>query len=348
MTQTERDYGGRQSRATLEKRKSWRPGGSRGPVESLHATERTMNSEGKIKLRRKPVALEAILKLAERSVREICAVNRQKLALKLPAEPIYLDADATRLEQVFGILLGNACQHAGEGCHITVTAERDPAVEPPQIVVRVHDDGVGIGSELLRRILDPSVQANPNLDQASGDFGSGLALVQQLVKMHGGSIEAVSEGPGLGTEFIVRLPMLDAAFLTPAPRPHATRVRPRRILIVDDNMDSALSMAALETRHGHEVRTAATGPEALAIASEFLPEAVLLDIGLPGMDGLEVARQLRAMTALRRVFLIAMTGYASPEDRQLAHEAGFDEHLVKPVDLKVLRAWLGDESRFAR
>ena len=333
---------------TLGKRKTWRPDGSHGPVELLHATDRTMKSEGKIELRRKPVALDAILKASERSVRSICAVNRQKLALKLSAEPIYLDADAARLEQVFGNLLGNACQHAGKGCHITVTAERDPAVDPPQIVVRVHDDGVGIDAEILRRILDPSVPANPSPDRAPGDLVSGLALVQQLVQMHGGSIRAVSEGPGLGAEFIVRLPMLEAAFLTPAPRPHATKVRPRRLLIVDDNMDSVLSMAALETRQGHDVRTAATGPEALAIASEFLPEAVLLDIGLPGMDGLEVARQLRAMTALRRVFLIAMTGYASPEDRQLAREAGFDEHFVKPVDLKVLHAWLGDESRFAR
>ncbi len=305
-----------------------------------------MKPEGKIELRRKPVALEAILKAAESLVHSICAAGRRKLAVKLPAEPIYLDADAMRLEQVFGNLLGNACQHAGESCHITVTAERDPAAEPPQVVVRVRDDGVGIDAELLPRIFDPSVQASRSLDHAHGGQGSGLTLVQRLVQMHGGSIEAVSEGLGHGAEFVVRLPMLDAAFLTPSPRPPVPSETPRRILIVDDNADSALSMAALQARRGHEVRTAATGPEALATAAEFLPQVVLLDIGLPGMDGLEVARQLRSMLALRHAFLIAMTGYASPEDRRQAQQAGFDEHLVKPVDLQVLRAWLGDDARF--
>jgi len=307
-----------------------------------------MKSEGKIELRRKPVALDAILKASERGVRSSCTANRQKLTIKLPAEPIYLDADATRLEQVFGHLLGNACQHAGEGAQITVDAERDPVAEPPQIVVRIRDDGAGIDCELLRRIFDPTIRANPNPDPTSGDLGGGLVFVQQLVKMHGGSVEAASEGPGRGAEFMVRLPMMDADFLAPAPSPPKRGDTPRRILIVDDNTDSTHSMEALQIRHGHEVRTAATGPEALAIAAEFLPQVVLLDIRLPGMDGFEVARQLRSMLALRHVFLIAMTGYASPEDRQLAHEAGFDEHLIKPVDLKVLRDWLEDESRFAR
>jgi len=307
-----------------------------------------MKSEGKIELRRKPVALDAILKASEHTVRSICATNRQKLAIKLLAEPIYLDADATRLEQVFGHLLGNACQHAGEGSQVTVTVQRAPAVEPLQIVVCIRDDGVGIDSELLCRIFDPSTQANPGPNQAPGDTRRGLVFVQQLVKMHGGSIEAVSEGPGRGAEFVVRLPMMDADFLAPAPRRSERGATPRRILIVDDNTDSTHSMEALQIRHGHEVRTAASGPEALAIAAEFLPQVLLLDIRLPGMDGLEVARQLRSMLTFRRVFLIAMTGYASPEDRQLAREAGFDEYLVKPVDLKVLRALLEDETRFAR
>jgi len=163
-------------------------------------------------------------------------------------------------EQVFGNLLGNACQHAGKGCHITVTAERDPAVDPPQIVVRVHDDGVGIDAEILRRILDPSVPANPSLDDAPADLGSGLALVQQLVQMHGGSIRAVSEGPGLGAEFIVRLPMLEAALLTPAPPPARdegqTTPPPHR----GRQHGLGAEYAALETRQGHDVRTAATGP----------------------------------------------------------------------------------------
>jgi CheY-like chemotaxis protein/two-component sensor histidine kinase len=306
-----------------------------------------------IELRKKPVALETILKAAESAVRTACADIQHALSVAIPIEPIYLEADPPRLEQVFAELLGNACKHAGTGRRIEVTIEHvaHAVAAPPAVLVRVHDDGAGIDAEQLRRIRDLFV-LDPQAKSPGEQRGApvrGLALVQQLVTLHGGSMDAFSDGPGRGAEFTVRLPIVDTAFLEPSPSPSSARSEtPRRILIVDDNEDSIASMATLQKRRGHEVRTAATGPEALAVAVEFLPQVVLLDLGLPGMDGFEVARQLRAMLTTRRAFLIAMTGYAKPEDWARAREAGFDEHLVKPVDLQILRRWLADDARFRR
>jgi CheY-like chemotaxis protein len=268
-----------------------------------------------------------------------------------------LHADATRLDQVFGNLLGNACKYSDSGCHIWLSAEVAPAAgsspEPGdpegdkgrgtapvalEVVVRVRDDGMGIAPELLPHIFDLFVQSTRSLDRAHGGLGIGLTLVQRLVKMHGGSVEARSGGLGLGSEFIVRLPILPGPVAVPLPPPaHPGREIPRRMLIVDDNEDSAGSMAILQRRRGHETRTAFTGPGAVAVATEFAPEVVLLDIGLPGMDGFEVARRLRAMPALAGAFLVAMSGYGSDEDRAEARDAGFDEYLIKPLNLDLLR-----------
>ena len=297
-------------------------------------------TEGKIELRKQPVALETILTAATSLVRSGCSDRHQDLAVSMPAEPVFLNADATRLEQVFTNLLTNACKYSGEGCHISLTAERAVGIEPPEVIVRVRDDGAGIDPELLPRVFDLFVQETRALDRVHGGLGIGLTLVSRLVKLHGGSVAAHSEGLGHGSEFVIRLPILRHAPPPAAPPPPAPRETSRRILIVDDNTDSARSMAILQTRRGHETRTAFTGPDAVTAAAEFLPEVVLLDIGLPGMDGYEVARTLRKMPALAGAFLIAMTGYASPEDRLASTQAGFDEHLVKPVDLDILREWL--------
>ncbi len=297
-------------------------------------------TEGKIELRKQPVALEAILTAATSLVRSGCAARHQELAVAMAATPIFLNGDATRLEQIFTNLLGNACKYSGDGCRISLSAERAVGVEPPEVIVRVRDDGAGIDPELLPRVFDLFVQATRALDRAHGGLGIGLTLVSRLVKLHGGSVEALSEGLGHGSEFIVHLPILRQAPPPPAPPPPIAREISRRILIVDDNTDSARSMGILQSRRGHVTRVAFTGPDALAVAAEFLPDVVLLDIGLPGMDGFEVARQLRQMPKLTGTFLIAMTGYASPEDLIAAKQAGFDEHLVKPVDLEVLREWL--------
>ena len=290
-------------------------------------------------MRRKPVALEEILTASASMARSGCADHKHELAVSMPPEPVWLDADATRLEQVFNNLLGNACKYSGDGSRITLTAEVDAATR--EIVVTVGDDGIGIEAEMLPRVFDLFVQAHHTLDRASGGLGIGLTLVQRLVKLHGGSIEARSEGLGHGSQFIVRLPILSEAPPAPAPPPRLAPESPRRILIVDDNTDSARSLSMLQKRRGHVTHTVFTGPDAVTAAAEFLPEVVLLDIGLPGMDGFEVARRIRAMPALAGALLIAMSGYGRDEDRAEAKLAGFDEYLVKPIDLERLREMLG-------
>jgi PAS domain S-box-containing protein len=323
-------------------------------------------TEGKIELRRQSVLLADIIFAAVSVARSGITARHQELAISLPSEPIFLNADATRLDQVFGNLLGNACKYSDPGCHIWLSAEagsvgdapsepgdrsgRSPAGDerrgrppaPREVVVRVRDDGMGITPELLPHIFELFVQSTRSLDRAHGGLGIGLTLVHRLVKMHGGTVEARSGGLGRGSEFIVRLPVCSGPVAAPPPLPpvHSTREAGRRMLIVDDNEDAATSMAMLQRRRGHETRTASTGPDAVAVAAEFAPEVVLLDIGLPGMDGFEVARRLRAMPALAGAFLVAMSGYGSDDDRATAREAGFDEYLIKPMDLDLLRTWL--------
>jgi PAS domain S-box-containing protein len=298
-------------------------------------------TEGKIELRKEPVELEPILRAAASLARPGCSALNQNLTVSYPSRPVRLLADATRLEQVLGNLLGNACKYGGEGCRISLSAEVDSSGEAPEVVIRVKDDGVGIDPELLPRIFELFVQASRTLDRAHGGLGIGLTLVQRLVRMHGGSVEARSEGLGRGSEFMVHLPVMEGA--VPPPPPPGSRGRPAkplRILIVDDNLDAAESMAMLQQIRGHETRTAHTGPDAVRMAAEFLPQAVLLDIGLPGMDGYQVARRLRAMPGVESAFLVAMTGYGSEKDRRRAKDAGFDEHLAKPADLELLCRWL--------
>jgi two-component system CheB/CheR fusion protein len=205
----------------------------------------------------------------------------------------------------------------------------------------VKDDGVGIANDMLPYIFDLFVQSPRALDRRYGGLGVGLTLVQRLVQLHDGSVEARSEGLGRGSEFIVRLPVAPSGTtVRSTTRATLAPEKSRRILIVDDNVDSAQSMATLQRLRGHEIRCAFTGAEAVSIAADFAPEVVLLDIGLPGMDGYEVARRLRAMPTLAGTFIVATTGYGGSEDRANAKEAGFDEYLIKPVDLELLREWL--------
>jgi CheY-like chemotaxis protein len=228
-------------------------------------------------------------------------------------------------------LLNNAAKYTPRGGQIRVDVGREGA----NGVVRVRDTGIGLSPELKPRVFDLFVQGDRSLDRAEGGLGIGLTLVKRLVELHGGAVEALSNGPGEGSEFVVKLPLLDptaksaSAQASVPTTPAAVR---RRILIVDDNRDSAQTMAALLKAWGHEVRTAYDGPSGVASAGEFKPEAIFLDLGLPGMNGYDVAQRLRETADGMPPLLVAFTGYGQDEDRRRVLEAGFHHHLVKPVD----------------
>jgi two-component system CheB/CheR fusion protein len=303
-------------------------------------------TQGKIRLRKQPVDLSTLLTRAVELTRQQVEARGQELSLSPPRELVEIEADPTRLEQVFGNLLNNASKFASKGGHIWVTAElvNGGPQSPGEVVVRVRDNGVGMAPETLPRVFELFMQADRSLDRTGGGLGIGLTLVHRLVALHGGSVEARSAGLGEGSEFVVRLPVLppaakelkrdsdvgggtDAGFsVAPA----------RRILVVDDNVDTAESMALLLRLRGHEVDVAYDGLAALETAGSFHPEVVLLDIGLPGLDGYQVARRLRQGRRTAGALLVALTGYGQEEDQHRAREAGFNHHLTKPVDLPVL------------
>jgi two-component system, chemotaxis family, CheB/CheR fusion protein len=298
-------------------------------------------TQGKIRMRKQPLELESLLTRAVELNRQQLDARGQELSLSLPREPVEIDADPTRLEQIFGNLLHNASKFTSQGGHIWVTVALDGAgsQSPEEVVVRVRDNGVGMAPETLPHVFELFMQEDRSLDRTGGGLGIGLTLVHRLVALHGGSVEAHSAGLGKGSEFVVRLPVLPpaepkrrevAAAGTGAAA--AASPSPRRVLVVDDNVDTAESLALLLRLKGHEVEVAYDGPTALDAATAFHPEVVLLDIGLPGLDGYQVARRLRRRGRSPGVLLVAMTGYGQEEDQRRAREAGFDHHLVKPVD----------------
>ncbi len=238
----------------------------------------------------------------------------------------------TRLAQAITNLLTNAARYSQPGDRISLKVHR----ERDEVVIGVRDEGVGIAPEMLPRIFDLFLQDKLSADLSQGGLGVGLALVKSLVEMHGGAVQAQSRGLGLGSEFLVRLPApaLAATAKLEASRGQAGGKWPRhRILVVDDNEDSANVLGRMLTRlYGQEVEVAHDGPSALILAKEFRPEVILLDIGLPGMDGYEVASRFRVMPGFETVTLMALTGWGQEGDRQRSHKAGFDQHLVKPVD----------------
>ncbi len=299
-------------------------------------------TRGKINLQKEPVDLADVIARAVESSRPLIDARRHNLEVTLPKTPLTVEGDPVRLAQVFLNLLNNAAKYTPEGGKIWLTARR----EDGKAVVRVRDTGMGIPHEMLPKVFDLFTQAERTLDRSEGGLGIGLTLVRRLTEMHGGSVEAFSAGPGQGSEFVVRLPLLTAAPPAPAPEtpaelPGRTEpVPPRRILVVDDNQDSAESLAMLLRLFGNDVRTAHDGHLALAVAEAYRPDVVLLDIGLPGMNGYDMARAIRKMPALDQAVLVALTGYGAEEDRRRSREAGFDAHLVKPVDLGTLQELL--------
>jgi PAS domain S-box-containing protein len=297
----------------------------------------------RLELRKERVELSQIVDHAVEANRPMIEARGHELTVKLPAEPCYLYADAARLGQVFANLLNNACKYTEPGGKISLRADRHGS----DVVVSVRDTGIGIPADKLDRVFDMFAQIDSTVGHAQGGLGIGLTLVKRLVGMHDGSVEARSAGVGSGSEFIVRLP-IDRR------EPHAQATAPiaetrpahgRRILVVDDNTDSALSLAMLLEVAGHETVTAHDGPSALDAAERHRPDIVLLDIGLPGLNGHEVCRRLRAKPWGRNVLVIALTGWGQDEDRRMSQDAGFDGHLVKPVDYERLAALLTSVER---
>ncbi len=291
---------------------------------------------GKIHLQQEWIALNGIVERALETTRPLMDQRGHDLTVSLSPQTILLYADAARLEQVIVNLVANAAKYTADGGHISLAVQQ----EGNEAVLRVRDTGVGIAPELLPRIFDLFTQAERSLDRSQGGLGIGLCLVQRLVEMHGGRVEVYS-ALGQGSEFVVRLPVM----VTPATQPPSTSkdsAEPTgpslRVLVVDDNVDAAQSLALLLEESGHEVQTAYDGPTALKIALDYRPNVVLLDIGLPGFDGFEVAKRLRQQPHLRNVVLVAMTGYGQAADKQRSQEAGFNHHLVKPANFgKVLQ-----------
>ena len=313
-------------------------------------------NEGKIELRMEPVELSGVVQRALEATQPLIDSRKHRLEVSLPPDTVCVQADAARLEQVIANLVNNAAKYTDPGGHIWVTLEREAPsrtgngngtdAEPrPHVLVRVRDTGMGIPRELLPRIFDLFAQADRTLDRSQGGLGIGLALVHQMVVMHGGTVTAQSEGPGKGSEFVVRLPLLQHV----QPRDRTAPVTDKtgrclNVLVVEDNRDAAETLEDLLEDWGHQVCLAGDGTAALERVQDCHPEVILLDIGLPGMDGFEVARRMRREAGLDRSLLVAMTGYGNNDHRERAVESGFDMHLTKPVDPEELRRLLASVS----
>ena len=287
-------------------------------------------SRGKLELKRERIELARVIHGAVEASRPHMEQNAHELHVTLPTEAIHLHADETRLIQVFCNLLNNAAKYSESRGRIVLSVMR----ENGQAIVTVRDHGIGIPDEVLPRVFDMFTQADRAFERSKGGLGVGLTLVKQLVELHNGSVEARSEGPGRGSEFVVRLPLMAEAPEGRAQNTFTDRevsLMRQRVLIVDDNRDAADTLAMMLEIMGNEVRTAYDGMEALQVGSELRPDVVLLDIGLPGLNGYEAARRIRAEPWGSRSLLIALTGWGQSEDRRRSREAGFDHHVVKPV-----------------
>jgi two-component system CheB/CheR fusion protein len=302
----------------------------------LEATRVTQN---KIELRTRVVDLVTIAREAADAMRPQMESRGIRFTTDLGADPVYVEGDAARLQQIQVNLLSNAAKYTPEGGLVVLSVGR----EDGSAVLRVRDDGVGIPPHMLDSVFELFVQSTRTLDRAAGGLGVGLTLVRSLVALHGGTVVARSEGEGRGSEFVVRLPLTDRAELP------STETRRRiqqlgdvaKVAVVEDNADSRELLCELLRQAGFECQAAESGPAALALVQTFQPDVAILDVGLPGMDGFEVARRIRADAGLRGMCLIALTGYGQAADRATAREAGFDEHLVKPVEGDQLLALLG-------
>ena len=293
-------------------------------------------SSGKIRLEKQRITLRAVVESAVETSRPGIEAGHHRLVLQLPADEVELDGDLTRLAQSVANLLNNAAKYTPSGGSIRLQAGRDG----DHAVIEVQDSGVGIPAEMLDRVFQLFAQVGRTIDRSQGGLGIGLSLVRSLVELHGGTVTAQSEGTGLGSTFTLRVPCLPTAGAVASPRPPESTSAPAplaaregvRVLLADDNVDAADTMSAVLQMSGHEVKTVYSGFEALRAAVQFSPDVILLDIGMPGMSGYQVAQQLRADARFDQTLLVALTGWGSENDRTLALQAGFDHHLTKPVD----------------
>ena len=300
-------------------------------------------SRGKLELKMERVQLAAVVKSAVETSRPLIDQMGHELTVMLPKQPVVIDADPTRLAQVFLNLLNNAAKYSDRGGRILLTCEWQGS----DVVVSVRDTGIGIAADQLPRIFEMFSQVDRSLEKSQGGLGIGLTLVRRLVEMHGGRVEALSEGMGKGSEFVVRLPVVVEASVPQPPDSEEMQNVPNsslRVLIVDDNRDSANSLAMMLKIMGNDTRTAYDGQEAVTAAGEFRPAVILLDIGLPKMNGYEACVRIRQQPGGKEIVIIAQTGWGQEEDRRRTHEAGFDYHMVKPVDPQALMKLLEELS----
>lgn len=295
-------------------------------------------STGKLILQRERLDLRRVVESALEACAPLVARGGHALTVSLPGVPLWVDGDAARLAQSLSNLVNNAAKYTLEGGRITVTL----ASVSGEAVLTVQDSGVGLPADMIGRVFDMFAQINRSLERAQGGLGIGLALVRSLVTMHGGQVSAASPGPGQGSTFTIRLPLLapQAAPLSPAPEVVTQPARPLRVLVVDDNRDAADSLALLLSLDGHDVRVEHSGQGALDAAAAFQPQAVFCDLGMPGMDGHEVATQLRRDTRFSTTLLVAVTGWGTEDDKRRSRAAGFDAHLTKPASEDALAALL--------
>jgi PAS domain S-box-containing protein len=296
-------------------------------------------SRGKIELKREPIDLATALQSALEMSQPLIDGAGHELTIEAPPEVLLVNADLTRLAQVFGNLLNNAAKYTNPGGRIWLTVRRTGR----EAIVSVRDNGVGVAAAMLPKIFDMFAQVDHSLQRAQGGLGIGLSIARKLVEMHGGALEAHSAGVGAGSEFVVRLPLLDIASPVEQPQtrtPGGSGKPGLRILIADDNADAAASLAVVLRMKGHDVRIARDGLEALDIAARFHPQATLLDIGMPHADGYEVCQRLRAQPGGSDQLIVALTGWGQADDRRRSEEAGFDRHLVKPADVRAIEELL--------
>ena len=296
-------------------------------------------TQGRIELNREPLELGAIVAQAVEAVEPLLREKRHKVSIISSYQHLHVNGDNARLVQCISNILTNAAKYTDPGGDIRLRCYQ----EGPVAVIEISDNGAGISPELLPHIFDLFVQGDRTLDRSQGGLGIGLSVVRRLVEMHGGQVNARSAGVGQGSVFEIRLPLVERPGTSDE---RSRRVKPeaRRILIVDDNQDAADSLALLLQLDGHETQAVYSSRDAIERAQIFMPEVVLLDIGLPEMNGYEVAKTLRSLPALTGIRLIALTGYGQAVDRERAQRAGFDEHLMKPVDAHALEQALAGNS----